>query len=76
MFEEIIKESKQAVLSLIDEANLENFYKSNCFDVSYNQIDKKLSDNIQRFNYEASYYNNEIIIKDKIENSSVGLDPS
>ena len=44
-----------------------NFYKSNCFDVSYNQIDKKLSDNIQRFNYEASYYNNEIIIKDKIE---------
>ena len=45
-----------------------NFYKGNCYDASYNQIDKKLTNNIKNFKYEATYYNNEVkIIEDELK---------
>ena len=33
-----------------------NFYKGNCYDAAYNQIDKKLTNNIKKFKYNSSSY--------------------
>ena len=50
-----------------------NFYKGNCYDASYNQIDKKLTNNIKNFKYEATYYNNEVkIIEDECKIKMMG----
>ena len=50
-----------------------NFYKSNCYDASYIQIDKKLTNNIKNFKYEATYYDNEVkIIEDECKIKMMG----
>lgn len=41
---------------------LVNFYKENCFSSEFNQIDKKLSENIDNFCYEATYTNNQVLV--------------